>query len=112
MIGSDSAGIAFPLPEPEWNVAWRKSNAQAHAVGPFVVVLEIAAVVLVHAEGEDSMGESDNLPAQHQTGRVASIAANHVANRLGAVIASAAARAPAPQSRVGITSPHSGHRRG
>src|SRR5437660_147483 len=112
MIGSDCAGIAFRLPEPEWNIARRKSNSQAHAVGPFVVVLEIAAVVLVHAQGQDSVGESDNLAAQHQTGRVASIAPNHVADGLGTVITSVAARAPAPQSRVGITSPNSGHRRG
>src|SRR6185295_17067285 len=56
------------LPEPEWNIAWRKSNSQAHAVGPLVVVLETAALVLVHVQGQDSVGESGDLPAQTQIG--------------------------------------------
>src|ERR1035441_4867172 len=66
------------LPEADWNIARCKAQPEIHAVGPLIIILEIAAGVLAGDEAADAMSHSRHLAAGTQVSRITAIGADHV----------------------------------
>src|ERR1019366_7781238 len=90
------------LPEPDWDVAGSKTEPDIHAVGPLIIILEIAARVLASGEAEDAVGHGRHLTAGTHVGRITAIRAEHVTLRGRGVVIDSGGDRPAAQSPVVI----------
>src|ERR1035441_7891015 len=74
-----NCSVDAALPEADWNIARCKAQTEIHAIGPLIIILEIAAGVLAGDEAADAMSHSRHLAACTQVSRITAIGADHVA---------------------------------
>src|SRR5271157_2582297 len=90
------------LPEADWDVAGSKAQPQIHAVGPLIIVLEIAAVVLAGDEAEDAVSQGRHLAAGTHGGRITSVLPYHVTLGGRVIVVSSGRQRPAACTGVVI----------
>src|SRR5215471_11065768 len=89
--------------EADRDIAGREAKTGADAVGPLVVVLEVAAPVLARIETQDGVGGAEDLPAEAGGCDDVAVPAENVANRIRARVIQRGRDAPLPQAGIGVS---------